>query len=476
VIILRTAERSLRTLRNVSYAMAFVVSAGLLLLSQTAHAASSMTAPYLATSGCSMAHCDQSISGNSQQAAPTGPVTSLWHDTSVPGSGLGLGCSSNTQVVACSFANRLLNLTSLKVYSSTGAQVWSSDLLNSSAYASAPMVDPSGGVIAADNSKLVSFSPTGKVLWQTATPGGTPISPTMTDNGTIILATSGGPVSAYDPATGALLAKLTLSATVTYKGVVTSGYYDTINTPAVNGNRVYISTQFHSTATNAILPFGRLYALDFTRNADGTGQFSIAWSWDFEAPSGGSPTVIQNNGVPTIYFDGNGITPGSTTANPQLFALQDLGNSPNLLWKYGLAVDPQAAATPDPRGGIWTYATLTPLLVRLDQNTGAVLQTINTDNLVNQPGVHLPSSAMTITGNSQSPTMIVSATPLLMQSSYVLAINLATSQLNWDYRVDQSKGVAGVPFGQFPIVLRSDGRPEVVFTTDNNGVWGLGAP
>ena len=188
------------------------------------------------------------------------------------------------------------------------------------------------------------------------------------------------------------------------------------------------------------------------------------------------PPSFMNKGMPTVYFDGNGITAGSTTANPQLFALQDLGSSPNLLWKYGLAVDPQAAATPDPRGGIWTYATLTPLLVRLNQNTGAVLQTINTDDLVNQPGVHLPSSAMTITGSSQNPTMIVSATPLLMQSSYVLAINLTTSQLNWDYRVDQSKGVAGVPFGQFPIVLRSDGRPEVVFTTDSNGVWGLGAP
>jgi PQQ-like domain len=443
--------------------------------SQSANAASSSTAPYLATSGCSMAHCDQAISGNSQQNAPTGAITSLWHDTSVTGSGSGLGCSSNTHVAACSFSSTLFNWTSLKVYSPTGAQVWSSYLLGSSAYASAPMVDPSGGVIAADNSKLVRFSPTGQVLWQTNTPGGLPISPTITDNGAIVLATSGGPVSAYDPSTGALLAKLTLSGTVTSNGTVTNGYYDTVNTPAVNGNRIYISTQFHTTATNKILPFGRLYALDFTRNSDGTGTFSVAWSWDFEAPSGGSPTVVLNNGIPTVYFDGSGTTAGSTTVSPQLFALQDLGSSANLLWKYGLAVDPQAAATPDPRGGIWTFATFTPTLVRLDQNTGAVLQTINVDNLVNQPGVHLPSSAMTITGNAQNPTMIVSATPLLMQSSYVLAINLNTSQLSWDYRVDQSKGVAGVPFGQFPILLRSDGRPEVVLTTDDNGVWGLGA-
>ena len=111
------------------------------------------------------------------------------------------------------------------------------------------MVDPAGGVIAADNTKLLRFSPTGQVLWQTTTPGGTPISPTITDNGAIILATSGGPVSAYDPATGALLDKLTFSGTVTSSGgTATSGYYDTINTPAVNGNRVYISTQFHSTS------------------------------------------------------------------------------------------------------------------------------------------------------------------------------------------------------------------------------------
>lgn len=457
-------------------AVASITFAASFAFGHSAEAASSLTAPYLATSGCLMAHCDQAISGNSQQNAPSGAITALWHDTTVTGSGLGLGCSSNAHVAACSFSSGLFNRTSLKAYSPAGAQVWSSSLLGSSAYASAPMVDPAGGVIAADNTKLLRFSPTGQVLWQTNTPGGTPISPTITDNGAIVLATSGGPVSAYDPSTGALLDKLTLSGTVSSSGgTATSGYYDTVNTPAVNGNRVYISTQFHSTSTNKILPFGRLYALDFTRNANGTGTFSVAWSWDFEAPSGGSPTVVMNNGTPTVYFDGSGTTAGSTTVNPVLFALQDLGRSANLLWKYGLLVVPQAAATPDPRGGIWTFATYTPTLVRLNQNTGAVSQTINVDNLVNQPGVHLPSSGMTITGSQQNPTMIVSATPLLMQSSYVLAINLNTSQLSWAYRVDQSKGILGVPFGQFPILLRSDGRPEVVLSTDANGVWGLGA-
>jgi hypothetical protein len=462
---------------SASIVLMAIIIASVAFSSTHANAAAS-TSPFLAGIGCAMAHCDQSISGLANTNAPTAPVTALWHDTSVVGSSSGLGCASNTQVVACSFINGILRQTTLKVYSASGSVVWSSSLLNSSAYASAPLVEPSGAVIAADNSKVVSYNPNGKLAWQTATPGGTPISPNITNNGAVILATSGGPVSAYDAQSGALLNTLMLNSTVTLSnGQTASGYYDTVNTPAVNGNRIYISTQFHNSATNKILPYGRLYAIDFNRNTDGTGQFSVAWTYDFEAPSGGSPTVTVSNGTPTIYFDGSGITPGATTTAPQLFAVNDLGTQPQLEWKYPLAVDPQAAATQDPRGGVWTFSTYSSNLVRLDQSSGSVLQTINVNSLVNPsgslPGVYLPSSAMTITGTAQNPVMIVSATPLFMQQSYIIAINLNTSQLLWSYRVDQSKGLFGVSFGQYPIVLNANNQPEVVFSTDANGVWAL---
>ena len=457
--------------------LGLIISATILPGKTNVSAQSTATLPFLATAGCSMSHCDQSLSGDPHMNAPTGSVTAAWHDTSVAGSSSGLGCVSNTTLVACSFTQGLVKKTTLKEYRADGTAVWSSSLLNASAYASVPMISPSGNVIAADSTKIVNYSSTGQLIWQTATPGGTPISPTITDNGAIILATAGGggPISAYDSTTGAMLDKMSLNATININGVPTAGYYDTVNTPGVNGNRFYIETQFRDSATNAILPYGRLYALDLTRAADGSGKLSVAWSYDFEAPSGGSPSVLINNGIPTVYFDGTGTTPGATTTNPQLFALKDLGTSAQLAWMHAVAVDPQTAATPDPRGGIWTYSTYSPDLIRLDQNTGALLQTIDTSGLVSPPGIHVPSSAMTIAGTAQNPVMMVSVAPILMQSVYVVAINLNTSQLVWSYRIDQNLGIRGDTFAQYPIVLNSEGLPEVVVATADNGVWALAA-
>ena len=57
----------------------------------------------------------------------------------------------------------------------------------------------------------------------------------------------------------------------------------------------------------------------------------------------------------------------------------------------------------------------------------------------------------------------------------VLAIDLVSAQASWVVRVDENRHGGGVPYGQFPVVERADGRPVVVFTTGANGVWGLGA-
>lgn len=437
--------------------------------------AQTVVAGYLAPAGCAQAHCDQALSGNAQEPAPAGPVAPLWHDTSVAGSLAGLGCSSNTSLVACSFASTPSQPTSLRAYSPGGAVLWSSTLLNTHAATSAPMVSPAGGVIAADSVQLVSYNQDGSLAWSTNTPGGTPWSPVITDQGVIVLATTGGPISAYDAATGKLLSTLWLNGTVTAGGVVHTGYYETLNTPAVNGNRVYISTQFHDSATNSILPYGRLYAIDFGLTGAGTESFSVAWSYNFAAPSGGSPSVVVNQGVPTIYFDGSGIIPGAKRANPQLFAVSDLGSSARLDWRYAMPLDPRSAATPDPRGGVWTFAPYSPNLVRLNGSTGAVMQTIDVSSLLGGPYAHLPSSATVITGSATDPVMILSASGLLLRSSDIVAIDLDTSTLRWSYEIDQMKGRAGVSFGQFPVVQTATGMSEVVFTTYGNGVWGLGS-
>lgn len=440
-----------------------------------AQAASAATARVIDPAGCSMAHCDQTMSDTQGLSGPSGAVATLWHDTSVLGSVTGLGCSTNTKVVACSLYNDLFRWTTVKVYSPTGAKVWSSSLLNGNAYVSAPMVDPSGGVIATDNKRLVRFGPTGAITWQTTTPGGTPLSPNITDDGSIVLATYQGPVSAYDSTSGALLDKLTLGDTLTIGGKATPGYFETQNTPAIVGNRIYVVTMFRDTRANVTRPYGRLYAIDFDRAAP-TGKLRVAWSWDFTAPSGASPLAIVEGGVPTIYFDGNGLTPGATGNDPRFFAIRDLGATRELVWSHELEHDAQASAARDPRGGLWIFASTRPHLIRLHQGTGAELQRVNVDTLVNQAGAHVPSSALTVSGPASAPVLTFSAIPVLSQSAYVVALDLNTARANWMVRYDQGKGAVGAGYGQWPIAVRPDGRPVTVFTTGGNGVWGVGVP
>jgi outer membrane protein assembly factor BamB len=461
-----------RSSRRTALHAAAVLAAAVLLVPATALARSAAVDPYLAIGGCAMAHCDQTMSDQTGLTVPTGAVTSLWHDTSVQGSVYGLGCSSNATVAVCSFTNGFLKPTTLREYRADGTKLWSSTVLKGgTAYYSAPMVDPNGGAIAADNTKVVRFRPDGSVAWQTATPGGNPISPVITDDAAIVLATEKGPVSAYDAATGALIAKLSISDTLTIGGIATTGIFDTVNTPAVNGNRIYVSTQFRDSA-GKVRPYGRLYALDLDRAA---GTLTAAWHYDFQAPSGTSPTLAFPGGVPTIFFDGSGPTAGGS-GKPQIFAVRDLGDHPELAWKFQMSSLPQASPALDPRGGVWVFSPYSPTLSRLDLATGAVLQTINVDTVVNQSGVHVPSSAMTMSGTPANPVMTISATPALTQNSYIVAIDLNTGKALWEVRVDQSKGLSGVSFGQFPIAQRADGRPVVIFTTFGNGTWGLGAP
>ena len=91
-----------------------------------AAAASAETARIIDPAGCSMAHCDRRCPTTRACSGPSGAVGPLWHDTSVLGSVTGLGCSTNTKVVACSLYNDLFHWNTVKVYTPSGAKVWSS--------------------------------------------------------------------------------------------------------------------------------------------------------------------------------------------------------------------------------------------------------------------------------------------------------------------------------------------------------------
>jgi len=103
-----------------------------------------------------------------------------------------------------------------------------------------------------------------------------------------------------------------------------------------------------------------------------------------------------------------------------------------------------------------------------------VVQHINVDTLVNEPGMHIPDSAMSISGTATNPVMILAATVLQTSSTFLIAIDLVQGQLLWKYQIDEGKGSAAQSHGQFPVVLSTTQQPVVVFTTDMNGTWAIG--
>src|SRR5690606_4670541 len=238
----------------------------------------------------------------------------------------------------------------------------------------------------------------------------------------------------------------------------------------------YITTQFYRSDTEEELPYGRLYAVDISRDGPVSAEMTVAWFFEFRGLSGASPLVYDKGQHPVIYFDGTGLLPLGEY-DPHFFAVEDLGSQSNLLWQYQMSGNAVASAAQDPRGGIWIYTQRTRYLVRLSQMSGEPVQWIDVDALVREVGTHTPSSAITVTGsNPLKPLMLLSVTAYDIPSSYVVAINPTNGRLVWKYLIDTSADLTGVPHGQFPILLDPVGNPITVFSTRKNGVWALGMP
>jgi outer membrane protein assembly factor BamB len=403
--------------------------------------------------GCPMAHCDARMSDLARMPAPR-TVGPLRLDRRAASAAQGLGCSSNGTVVACSAGERSRDRSRayVRTYDAAGRQRWTSGTaLNAWAWTSAPMVDADGGVVAADDRALVRFAPGGRLRWSTRTPGGAPISPVQTADRTIVLATSDGPISAYDPGTGRRIGVLDLRATL--GGL--SGRFDTTNTPGRRGNRIYVSTQF-KLDDGRLDPnhHARLYAIDVDRDAPAGRRLRVAWFHEFGARSGASPLVLGD----TVVFDGDRSTPSGPFA-PRYIALRDTGRRPRVLWESPLGGPSAASAAQDPRGGMWVFAFGGPTLRRLSPRDGSVVQTIDLDRAVGAPGTHTPYSAMTI---ADGPVMLVTARAG-RQSSYVVALDLVRGRALWKVRMPDDP-VRNTPMGQFPIACGDDGRPSVFFS------------
>lgn len=413
----------------------------------------------LGSQGCPMAHCDGRMSDRVNLTPPLSAATAVrWHDTAPNGSSIGLGCSSNGTVVACTYKHGLLD--NLVVYGAHGFRRWSSGLhLNSDAYASAAMVSPSGDVIAADTDHVVAFNPSGSVAWKTPTPGGLPISPVLLSNGAVVLATKGGPVSAYRSSDGALIGSLSLQDSPG------SEYYDTQNTPCVSGNRVYVSTEKRNDAAHT----GRLFAIDVDPAA--SPPLQVRWSYAFGGPSGASPLRIGN----VIYFDGDRPAPGAPF-DPHLFAVRDTGTSGQLVWMKAMEGQIAASAAEDPRGGLWVFGVLRRHLIRYHPDTGAELQRVDLDALMAEPGIHTPSSAMSIAGSSSQPVMIVGAvTAMSSDPSWVVGIDLVPGTRLWKAMLAPARSTDWTA-AQFAIARTTLGKPYVVFPGNYSGAYGVAEP
>lgn len=392
----------------------------------------------LGNEGCPMAHCNPQLTDQGAHISPTGPIEVRWHDDTASGSSFGLGCSSNGDIVACSYTGG----DSLVVYERDGSIRWSTDVLGATAFASAPLVSTAGEVIAASATAVVRFAADGTVQWSTELTG-LPISPVPITgtNGTpaLAIATSRGPVSVVHLQTGEVLDELTF-------GDESAESYSTRNTPCVIGSRLFVAMQANDTSNGA----GGLVAFDF----DGEG-LSAAWRFPFTAPSGASPVCDGDR----VVFDAGGSLDAPDT--PTAFSVLN-GERPTLLWSQALPAAAKASLAVDPRGGYWAFGLMASSLLRLDRDTGEVAQDLSFRRF----GLgYFPSSAMTITGDASRPTMLISAAQGPGDAK-VLSIDLLTGAPHWETQVQ------GGTSTQFAIVGGDD--PLVVFPARTSGARAIG--
>ena len=296
-------------MRKVAFVLRFWVP---LMTSALLHAQSAadpgMSSLTLPVSGCPQAHCNAHLSDAVESISPDAAELVAF-DSATQGSQHGLGCSSNTQVAACTFGSA--NPPNLVVYNADGRRIFADNagLLDSSAFASAPIVFTDGKILAVDTDRLILFNSDGTLRWLSNKPDvGTPTSPVLVGTDIVFLATQGGGLSTWDLNTGNALDSFKISDP-------TCSNYDTQNTSAVNGNRVYVLVSCTTDTAE-----GGLVALDVdTQAGPSRGTMELGWFYRFTGPSGASPLYHDGN----IFFDG--VLPSDATKGV-FMGVQDTGS------------------------------------------------------------------------------------------------------------------------------------------------------
>ncbi|MFQ5738137.1 MAG: hypothetical protein ACE5JX_03950 [Acidobacteriota bacterium] len=451
-----------------------------------------------AFSGCPMAHCDGRMSDQVNLVPPAGPLVGLLYEDTVPAGSLpALGCASNGSVAACSFTETDPGDPNLVTYNCqidgppSCQMLWSTTVLDLNAFITAPIVGDAGDLIVADGQTVRRFNRSlsdpniWEEAWSKPLTGGIPISPVVSFNGWVVVATKadgttlGGPIYTFKAENGAFGQKFEVLNPLE----VTS--FETLNTPGISLNRFYVIMQLHQFPR-----VGRLVAID----VDSAGQMTEAWRFsdNFQGPSGGSPLVIPKSPVgpvnDRIYFDGDP-DPDDPIQLPRVLAVEDSGADPNFLWRTPFPSQIKASVAQDPRnvpvgvGSIWAFAAGDAEVKRLNADSGAEIQKFDLneklDTLIGGPlgvpGVQGPGSVMTIAlpvAGDPDPIMIVGATTVFQlgidRTSWVTAVELdaITPTMIWAHKLGDHSTRTG---GQFPIIGDFNGNPVVVFSSVSSG-------
>ncbi len=421
-----------------------------------------------------MAHCDSRMSDQVGQVSPSvAQVVRI--DRNSAGAVGGLGCVSNSRLVACTGSADPTLKSNLVVYDADGNRVWDDGgLLGATAWFGAAMISADDHLIAADQSRVLRVDLRARsIVWQSVKPDiGTPISPVPVgaDTSMILLATKsdagqGTPeLSVWDSETGALLWHQPII------DPVSGATYQTINTPAVRGNRAYVLAAAVGNPSD-----GRLYAIDICESAlcGGRGKPQVAWFHPFEGPSSASPLLIGQR----IFFDG---LRGKATG--LFFGVDDLGTAPFRAWMRKYSGRFGFSAAQDPRGGLWIAPWQSGTLLRVRESNGSTLQMVSIGSVLGLDPTYFPATAMTVSESSSGAVVLTTGiqtkSPSIGIGPHVAAIDVSSQDVGtelWKYKVSSS-AVRNAATGQYPIVTNAAGARRVVFRGTLSSTYFIGEP
>jgi len=466
-----------------------------------------------ASSGCSQAHCDPQLDDAVRLTPPTSLVSQCT-DSVAQGSNAGGGLSSNGYAVAATYANNAGYAGPfLKVYDASVAGggpchvLWTSNILDDQAWRAVPLLGSHTAaipdmVIAADDTQIVEFDGSGRVLWDTCWYGGTapscrcsdrassppcgggnyPIEPVPLDDGSVnalVVGTHGdaghpGLVFEVNSATGAIMGS-------EYLGLSGGNSNNPNNIPCVNSNTFFMITNYASNAS-----VGVMYAIRVSN-----GVFNTVWSYNFHGPSGGSPLCLNSLSPPGVFSDGTDATNSSHSdlygwnqiSGALLYACLDTGGSgcPSIQG----SIRTNSAA--DSRGGYWVVSPNLGTISRRSPDAspaGSQIQTIEVQKIIpGEPCNTAPSSDLSMSVAANGDNLMTLALQTLAgcnaganSASYIAIMDANTGTLRSYWRLAADNTVApGLAKGQFPIVLTTAGLPRLAFTSDLGGLVQLGA-